>query len=39
MLVARKTPKLARRGLFQKCAFFMLKREGLLGLHGGRERP
>ena len=34
---ARETPNLARNGHFEKCAFFMLQREGLLGLHEWRE--
>ena len=36
-LRAWKPPNLARRGHFEKCAFFMLQREGLLGLHEWRE--
>ena len=38
MLGARKSPKLARGRSFEKCAFLMLGREGLLGLLEGRER-
>ena len=36
-LGACKPPNLARNEHFEKCAFFMLQREGLLGLHEWRE--
>ena len=36
-LGARETPYLARGRHFEKCTFFMLQREGLLGLHEWRE--
>ena len=36
-LGARKTPNLARKEHFKKCAFFMRKRWAWIGLHEWRE--
>ena len=37
-LGARKPPNLARRGHFEKCAFFMLALRAWLGFYGGGKR-
>ena len=37
-LRAWKPPNLARRGYFEKCAFFMLALRAWLGLYGGGKR-